>query len=112
MTALRALFEAMKFDDVETFIASGNVIFRSKAEPAKLETQIEKRLEKTLGYRVRTFLRTVNEISAVAERNPFDRPIPAGGRLFVGFCRTIPLRQCAKDRRPEYDQRRIHDCRP
>ncbi len=52
MTALRALFEAMKFEDVETFIASGNVIFRSKADPAKLETQIEKRLEKTLGYRV------------------------------------------------------------
>lgn len=91
MTALRALFEAMKFEDVETFIASGNVIFRSKADPAKLETQIEKRLEKTLGYRVSTFLRTPEEVATVAQRYPFDRPIPAGGRLFVGFVRNNPL---------------------
>jgi uncharacterized protein (DUF1697 family) len=90
MTALKSIFEAMKFDEVETFIASGNVIFTSKIAAPKLETQIEKGLEKALGYPVTTFLRTVNEISAIAERNPFGGPIPPGGRVYVAFLRNHP----------------------
>jgi uncharacterized protein (DUF1697 family) len=91
MTALKAIFESMKFGEVETFIASGNVIFTSKLAAARLEAQIEKRLDEALGYPVTTFLRTVNEISAVAERNPFGRPIPPGGRMYIAFLRGQPM---------------------
>jgi uncharacterized protein (DUF1697 family) len=90
MSALKSIFESMKFGEVETFIASGNVIFTSEAAAPKLEAQIEKALEKSLGYAVTTFLRTVDEISVVAERNPFGKTIPPGGRLFVGFVRNNP----------------------
>jgi uncharacterized protein (DUF1697 family) len=90
MTALKSIFESMKFGEVETFIASGNVIFTSKLAAPRLEVQIEKRLEEALGYPVTTFLRTVNEISAVAERNPFGRPIPPGGRMYIAFLRGQP----------------------
>jgi hypothetical protein len=41
MTALKSIFENLKLREVETFIASGNVIFRSAAEPPKLEAMIE-----------------------------------------------------------------------
>lgn len=72
MAQLSALFEELKFSPVETFIASGNVIFTAKsADAQKLEKQIEAHLGKTLGYNVDTFVRTRTEVAAVAAHRPF-----------------------------------------
>jgi Uncharacterized protein conserved in bacteria len=72
MDALRAHFEALKFRHVSTFIASGNVLFETAArDAAKLETQIERHLAKTLGYSVDTFLRSADQMSAIAAAKPF-----------------------------------------
>ncbi len=75
---------------METFIASGNVVFRSGSEAAALGTLIERGLEKALGYPVVTFLRSTDEIAAVAERNPFGTPLAPGARIYVGFLRDRP----------------------
>lgn len=75
MDELRALFEQLKFADVATFIASGNVLFTAKtADERKLTSQIESHLKKSLGYEVDTFLRTRSEIAAVAAFRPFAVP--------------------------------------
>jgi len=72
MDRLRALLEELKFGDVATFIASGNVIFSSKiADPRKLEQRIEHHLKQSLGYNVDTFVRTRTEVAAVATFRPF-----------------------------------------
>lgn len=74
METLKSLFEDLGFANVSTFIASGNVIFESKAkDPVKLEKQIEKHLESKLGYDVDTFLRTAAELAAVGKINPFPK---------------------------------------
>ncbi len=74
MDALRAHFEELKFRNVATFIASGNVLFESSArDAAKLEIQIERHLAKTLGYEVATFVRTRAEVAAVARSEPFSK---------------------------------------
>lgn len=90
MTTLASLFEELGFAEVATFIASGNVVFRSRATRAALESSIERRLQAALGYPVVTFVRSTAEVAAVAVCNPFARPIPEGGRLFVGFLRSAP----------------------
>jgi uncharacterized protein (DUF1697 family) len=91
MADLKRLFEKLGFDDVATFIGSGNIIFGStNNDPAKLEVFIERALEKALGYQVATLLRTLPEVADVAQRDPFGKPIPKGGRLFVGFLRAAP----------------------
>lgn len=73
MDQLRKLFEALKFTNVETFIASGNVIFDSPSmDAAALEDRIEKHLEKALGYEVGTFVRTCAEVAEAAAHAPFD----------------------------------------
>src|SRR5688500_589207 len=73
MGELRALFEAMKFSEVSTYIASGNVIFQSSLKDgAKLESLIERELAKSLGYEVDTFVRTRAEVAAVAAAQPFS----------------------------------------
>ena len=72
MDQLRKIFEEMKFTEVETFIASGNVIFAAKSGDArKLGQQIEAHLKKSLGYEVDTFVRTRAEVMAVAALHPF-----------------------------------------
>ncbi|MBK8836052.1 MAG: DUF1697 domain-containing protein [Anaerolineae bacterium] len=54
MAVLRNAFTSLGLQDVETFIASGNVIFASKSDDcAALESTIEAGLQKTLGYEVR-----------------------------------------------------------
>lgn len=86
MDALRRHFVALDLDDVETFIASGNVIFSSRAAAPALERRIEKHLHKTLGYEVATFVRTDAEIAAVAGYTPFTEKQIAGSRsLNVAF---------------------------
>ena len=68
MDRLRVLFEELKFSDVESFIASGNLIFSSKAANSKqLETQIQSHLKESLGYEVETFVRTRAEVATIAK---------------------------------------------
>jgi uncharacterized protein (DUF1697 family) len=72
MDRLRELFIGAGFANVSTFIASGNVIFDSKPASADaLERKIERHLEQALGYAVGTFLRSTEELTAVAEYEPF-----------------------------------------
>jgi uncharacterized protein (DUF1697 family) len=87
MDVLKREFEALGFADVETFIASGNVLFSSRAKDvAALEKKIERRLKVALGYDVETFIRTCDEVGAVAKYSPFppDQSQSAYG-LYVGF---------------------------
>jgi uncharacterized protein (DUF1697 family) len=72
---------------VETFIASGNVIFESPSKNAKsLETSIEDNLRDALGYEVAAFLRTDLELAEVADYIPF-RPLDlaAAAALNIAF---------------------------
>ena len=67
MDRLRGLFEARGFEDVATFIASGNVIFSSDSvDAASLGRDIEEHLENELGYEVATFIRTPAEMTATS----------------------------------------------
>jgi uncharacterized protein (DUF1697 family) len=66
MDVLRAACEALGLSKVETFIASGNVIFESRAGAAALEKKLEGHLRDVLGYEVATFVRGVPELAAAA----------------------------------------------
>ena len=74
MDRLRQLFEALGFSNVETFIASGNVVFETNSKNTKtLEKKIESRLQETLGYEVATFIRTDVELAHIANYKPFPQ---------------------------------------
>jgi uncharacterized protein (DUF1697 family) len=87
MPTLRNLFEGLGLEEVETFIASGNVIFTSPPKDERaLARRIERQLEKALGYEVHTFLRTCAEVEALARYRPFDAArIKSAKALYVGF---------------------------
>jgi uncharacterized protein (DUF1697 family) len=72
MTELRSSFEALGFQNVASFIASGNVLFDADSMDAPgLAAQIEHRLAQQLGYKVPTFLRSLAELQRVATYQPF-----------------------------------------
>ncbi|HQV27509.1 MAG TPA: DUF1697 domain-containing protein [Thermoflexales bacterium] len=87
MAVLRNAFTSLGLQDVETFIASGNVIFASKSDDcAALESTIEAGLQKTLGYEVKTFLRDDAELAAIAHCRAFGEADEAAAHaLYVGF---------------------------
>jgi len=90
MSRLRREFEQLGLDEVETFIASGNVIFRSdRRAPASLEQAIEARLFTAFGFEVSSFIRSDAELLAITTARPFGAaPIPPGASLIVGFARA------------------------
>ena len=98
MDALRRLFEGWGGANVETFIASGNVVFDTSRRSADLaERSIEDHLQKVLGYPVVTFLRSLPELVDVAGHAPFpSSEYDAGGTLFVGFMKGAPSPSAAR----------------
>lgn len=76
MDRLRDLFDGMGFHDVATFIASGNVLFRTGPdEPGVVRQRIEGGLAEALGYEVPTFLRTPERLAEIVpeeETGPGD----------------------------------------
>jgi uncharacterized protein (DUF1697 family) len=94
MDTLRAEFVAMGLANVETFIASGNVIFdmKSPSSSTGLEQRIEAHLRQALGYEVATFLRTTAELRAIdaaAVFAPADVAL-ATNTIHIGFLRSAP----------------------
>ena len=88
MDRLRSLFEELGFANVETFIASGNVIFEAPGEDTRaLEKHIEEHLQNSLGYAVATFLRTPEELERIANHHPFEEYSPESDdfRQYVAF---------------------------
>lgn len=88
MDALRAHCEACGLKNVETFIASGNVIFESRAGASALETKIETALGAKLGYEVATFVRSIPELEAVAALAA--KETGGKGNLYVAFLKAAP----------------------
>lgn len=92
MDELRRTFAKAGMKEVETFIASGNVIFESGDDPAELEPHLEAAVQKAFGIRSETFLRTGKELAAVARCTPFREirvaELPKAQGLWVGFMRA------------------------
>lgn len=86
MDGLRRACEAIGLTNVETFIASGNVIFDSRAGAAALEKKIEAHLRDVLGYEVATFVRSVPELATAAAR--CDALLKNGEGAHVGFLKA------------------------
>jgi uncharacterized protein (DUF1697 family) len=69
---LKSVFESLGFENVETVIASGNVVFDSPSKNvAALEAKIEKALPAQLGFKSATIIRSCEELERLVKRNPF-----------------------------------------
>jgi uncharacterized protein (DUF1697 family) len=74
MDRLKELYISLDFEDVKTYIQSGNVIFESiEYDSIKLSHIIEKRIAEVFNFDVKVLIRTKNEMKNVIDRNPFKK---------------------------------------
>jgi uncharacterized protein (DUF1697 family) len=114
MDRLRAAFEALGFADVETLIASGNVLFTAsgKSGPA-LERRIAAHLREVLGYEVGTFVRTDAEVARIAAYEPFAAAMATPYHaIYISFLPAAPTaaaRRALAALSSKDDELHVHD---
>lgn len=87
METLQEVLAPLRLANLETFIASGNVIFESGAAPAGLEARIARELEAGLGYPVQTMLRSFAEVRAI---DAVARSLPEATAKNIGLLAAAP----------------------
>jgi len=91
MSDLKSLFEESGFQNVETYIQSGNVIFSSKEKSIeKLEIKISAAIKRKYGFDVRIIIVTHQEIKSTLESNPFIKQKKDTDKLYVIFLSSLP----------------------
>jgi uncharacterized protein (DUF1697 family) len=70
MPALRAIVESLGYQDVETYLQSGNVVFTPKGR-GDYAARLSRAIERETGHEVAVLLRTGAELAQVVEQNPY-----------------------------------------
>jgi uncharacterized protein (DUF1697 family) len=82
MATARQLLEELGFEEVGSFVNSGNLLFSASGKAADHEAAVRAALEKAYGFEVTTFVRTAAQVKALATARPFGT-IAAGHTHFV-----------------------------
>ena len=92
MDALRELYESIQLRDSQTYVQSGNVVFRTDARDiVLLGNRIETAIEGKFGFRPTVVVRTASELRDVIARNPFaDRRDLDPSKFLVTFLSRDP----------------------
>ena len=91
MADLRTLIESLGAEDVQTYVQSGNVVFKSRVRSAaNLAGDIEQRLDRELGLEIRVVLRTDKQLAKIVADNPFAASQQEGTKLHVTFLAEAP----------------------
>lgn len=98
MDALRELYGSLKLQDAQTYVQSGNVIFRTKiTDEVTLAKKIQGGIEKSFGIRPEIILRTRSEMGEVIAANPFaNRKDVEPNKLVVSFLNGVPSSEIRK----------------
>lgn len=84
MSDLRRLAEAAGFNEVRTYIQSGNLLFSTDEAPSSAKSALEEKLANYANKPVGVVLRTAQEMREVLEANPFPDAEPSKvGILFL-----------------------------
>jgi uncharacterized protein (DUF1697 family) len=76
MSELTAMCVAAGYSQVQTYIASGNVVFASQDKPSQIKATLEAQLKSYAGKPVGVVVRTAEEMAAVLAANPFPNAAP------------------------------------
>jgi uncharacterized protein (DUF1697 family) len=98
MDVLRLAFAELNFENVRTYIQSGNVVFKSKISDAKnLEKKISKKILDKFGFNVPVIVKEISEIIEVFNNNPFvNQRNEEINFLYVTFLSELPEKENLK----------------
>jgi uncharacterized protein (DUF1697 family) len=90
MAELRAMLAKLGCTDVRTYVQSGNAVFATKVGEATLTKGIEQALEHYMGRPIATTLRTIEQMKAIVDANPFRLVAKEPRYLCVTFLSHAP----------------------
>jgi uncharacterized protein (DUF1697 family) len=90
MPDLRALLTEGGFEDVRTYVQSGNVVLASQASPDDAGAQAERLIADRFGFDVDVIVRTREELAEVVARNPLAEVAVDPKRYQVSFLEAEP----------------------
>lgn len=96
MVELKALFESLTFQNIITYIQSGNVIFETAYSTSDIEIadSIEKAIAETFGYDVPVIVRSAQELKHCVAQNPFlQKENTDINELFLTFLNEVPNKE-------------------
>ena len=92
MADLKAMYETLKFDDVKTYVQSGNVVFRAEKEKTDvLEAKIAEQIKHKYDFEVPLIVMAIDKLKSIINSNPFkDDPDKDEKFLHVSFLGSTP----------------------
>ncbi len=90
MPALRELLTDAGYDEVRTYVQSGNVVLTSDAAPDRVARKCERLIAERFGFEVAVVVRTRDEIAEVVQRNPLGDVALNPKRYQVSFLSAEP----------------------
>ena len=97
MPELREALEDAGYDDVRTYLQSGNVVLTSRAAAAKVARDCERLIEDRFRLEIAVVTRTRNELAKVVERNPLERVAKDPKRYQVSFLEAKPATKVVRE---------------
>ncbi|EED67601.1 DUF1697 domain-containing protein [Comamonas testosteroni] len=88
MAELKSMCEAEGCTQVQTYIASGNVVLKADCSAQQLKSALARRLASYAGKPIEVFVRTLQQMKQVLEANPF--PQSPGNRAVAIFLEEAP----------------------
>jgi uncharacterized protein (DUF1697 family) len=92
MPKLRNVLEDAGFDDVRTYVQSGNVVLSSPASATQVARECQRQIETEFGLDIAVVVRKRTELAKVVERNPLGKVADDPKRYQVSFLGTKPSR--------------------
>jgi uncharacterized protein (DUF1697 family) len=85
MPALRELLTDAGYEDVQTYVQSGNVVLSTVVSPADVERETGRLISERFGFDVPVIVRTRDELAAVVARDPLGHVADNPKRYQVSF---------------------------
>jgi uncharacterized protein (DUF1697 family) len=92
MADLRELLVSVGAEDVQTYVQSGNAVFKSQDGEAEIAAAVEEEIGRRLGLDVTVLVRTKAEIARIVAGNPFAKSGKEPASLHVTFLAEKPSR--------------------
>jgi uncharacterized protein (DUF1697 family) len=97
MPELREALEDAGYDDVRTYLQSGNVVLTSAASAKKVARDCERLIADRFGLDIAVVTRTRSELAKVVERNPLGRVAKDPKRYQVSFLDAKPTAKVVRE---------------